>query len=181
MPKQTTKTTTTTTTGKAAATTGKSLPWGTHVVTLATALAALGKQPAALPNTVNMQSLTLVNIGPVPLCIPTYKAFLAQHGGKNQAQIVIVQLKGMHLVNLPGQTSPVGTTRGNCLNAAQNGFTLPAARAAAKYGPPKNPKQPQKPGTKPSIATSIHAQLCGSYNQPKYQGSAAIVLCKANA
>jgi hypothetical protein len=152
---------------------------GTHVTTLAQAITALGMQPAALPNNVSLGNNALVVVGPgVYCCKNTYNGFLANNGGAGG--VAIVHLQGQHIVNLPGQTSPVGTTRGNCLAAAQNGHTISAARQAAKFGPPKNGK-PQKPGTKPGIVSSLQAQLQGTYNPGKYpMAKPAIVLVATN-
>ena len=152
---------------------------GTHVTTLAQAITALGMQPAALPNNVSLGNNALVVVGPgVYCCKNTYNGFIANNGGA--AGVAIVHLQGQHIVNLPGQTSPVGTTRGNCLAAAQNGHTISAARQAAKFGPPKNGK-PQKPGTKPGIVSSLQAQLQGTYTPGKYpMAKPAIVLVATN-
>ena len=169
------KTTTTTT---AAAT--PALGHGTHVTTLAQAITALGMQPAALPNNVSMGNNALVVVGPGVYCCPTmYNGFLANNGGA--ADVAIVHLQGQHIANLPGMASPVGSTRHNCLMAAQNGYTISAARQAAKFGPPKAGAKPQKPGTKPGIVSSLQAQLQGTYNPGKYpMAKPAIVLVATN-
>ena len=91
-------------------------------------------------------------------------SFIAANGGP--ANVAFGLVKGTTPTGLHGLRVQPGTTRANCLNACANGATLPAAQAAAKYGPPAAGRPPQK--GRPNIKSAWLAMLQGTYNPGKY-------------
>jgi hypothetical protein len=135
---------------------------GTIAGTLGGCPHTLATLPAGV--TKNSKALWIQGNAAQYVCTATVASFIAANGGA--ANVAFVHVKGATPTGLHGLNAKAGSTRANCLNACGNGATLPAAQAAAKFGPQPTGKPAQK--GKPNIKSAWVAMLQGTYNPSKY-------------